>query len=599
VELAISKDTFKVVNYSRVELEPGIIDEDTILLNPDAFKEAALKLIQEGHEGVIKSRNVIISIPEEKTFSHYLRIPAQDAEDYEGVVGHAKDLIPIELSEAAIDYKSLEQQKRDKKIVDFNFVAVQKSIIQPLITALQEAGLRVVAIDVDKNSLMRVCQACAVETANTMLIEVNYERSLLTVKNNCGLSHTLTLSMGEKMFLEDLKKDLNVDSAAKARALLREFGKSQGESSQKIQVRLNEFYGTLVKKAQELQFMIKNEDCPLISTFFIVELGLKWPGLKEALKKAFPKTEIIDQFDCIQVGQEDQRFYFNAIGLALRAVVPGAHETNINLLPHTKKEELHASEVRPKLRLGFLAIFLLVAGILFYSGLATAHMYFDYLVSKKELLNSIENVSNPYLAQAAQANQQKTQLESQVKAILENNLPAGLILRKLNDYNLKEGISLVNVRYQINLDGTMSLHIRAKTASRENTEAFILALEQEPLFAQVHSPLSNLVGKGERFIQLDITLDREVLMPGTGAGGAADLKEDVTPEENIADGETAEEGTEPASESGDADGEDLASQPEGEGAEEIADELDAEKTTEEPEAADEPAAQEETEPVNS
>ncbi|MBU1017970.1 pilus assembly protein PilM [Patescibacteria group bacterium] len=511
VELVKEKDTFKVVNYSRVELEPGIIDEDAILLNPDAFKKSVLKLIQQGHEGVIKSTNVIISIPEEKTFSHYLSIPAQDADDYEGVMGYAKDLVPIELSEASIDYKRFGEQKKNKKSVDFNFVAVQQSIIQPLITTLQEAGLRVVAIDVDKNSLMRVCYACTVKNTSTMMIEVNHARSLLTVRNSCGLSHTLTLSMGESMFLENVKKDLNVNSTAEARALVQNALKSKDPSAQKIQARLKEFYDTLVNRAQELHMMIKSENCPLVEIFFIVELGPKWPGLKEFLKKAFPKAEMVDQFECGQVGQEDQRLYFNAIGLALRAILPEAHEADINLLPHIKKEEIHASEVRPKLRLGFAAVFLLVAGVLFYSGLTTARTYFDYLVSEKGRLTSIEKVSNPYLAQAAQANQQKAQLESQVNTILKDNLSASRIVKKINDYNLNEGISLVNVRYQLDMSGAMSLNIRAKTASREDTEKFILNLEQEPLFVEVHSPLSNLVGKGERFIQLDIDLDKTAL----------------------------------------------------------------------------------------
>ena len=507
VELAVTKDGFKVVNYSRVDLEPGIIDEDSILLNPEEFKEAVKKLLKEGHEGEIKSRNVIISIAEEKTFSHYLNVPVQDADCHEDILEYAKDLIPIELSEAAIDYKRLEQ-KSDKKTVGFNFAAVQKSIIQPIINTLQESDIRVVAIDVDKNSLMRVCTTCVKEKTDTMLIEVNYERSLLTVKNNCGLSHTLTLSMGEKMLIERIKEDLKIESVAKVKSMIRGVATGKDEASQKIQGHIKDFFDTLIKRSKELHKMVQDEGCPNIDTFFVVETGLKWPGLKDALKKAFPKSEIIDKFECIKIGDEDQRFYFNAIGLGLRAILPNAHAQDINLLPHVKKEELHASNVRPKLRLGFLSIFLLISAILIYSSLATARTYFDYLVGQKELAFTAEKISNPYLAQAAQSNQQKAQLGNQIKTILSDSIPISWIVEKIDSYNLN-GIGLVNVGYKLNLDGTMSMHIRAKTVSRDETEKFIIKLDSDPTFLQVNSPLSNLVGKGERFIQIDLVLNRE------------------------------------------------------------------------------------------
>jgi len=187
VKLEMEKDTLKVVNYSRVDLELGVIDEDSILLNPEAFKEAVQKLLKEGREGEIKCTNVIISVPEEKTFSHYLKIPAGD-DNHEMILSYAKNFIPIELNEAAIDYKQLPNET-NKKEVAFDFVAAQKSIIKPLVDALQEIDLRVVAIDVDKNSLMRVCQHCIKGKKSSMLIEINDERSLLSVRNDCGISH--------------------------------------------------------------------------------------------------------------------------------------------------------------------------------------------------------------------------------------------------------------------------------------------------------------------------------------------------------------------------------------------------------------------------
>ena len=250
VELSVKKDGFKVVNYSSVELGLGIIDEDSILLNPEAFKEAVEKLLKNGHEGIIKSSNVIISIPEEKTFSHYIKLPSDQDDKHETILQNAKDLIPIELDEAVMDYKRL-QYGAKKKEIGFDFVAVQKSIIQPLVDALQEVGLRVVAIDVDKNSLMRVCHPYKKEERSSMLVQVNHERSLLSVKNNCGVSHALTLSLGQKAILEKIKNTLKLESIVMAKEILHSSGE-KNDAVQKAQAIVNEFYVTLTQKAEEL-----------------------------------------------------------------------------------------------------------------------------------------------------------------------------------------------------------------------------------------------------------------------------------------------------------------------------------------------------------
>ena len=408
-----------------------------------------------------------------------------------------------------MDYKRL-KRAAGKKEVAFDFVATQRSIVNPLIDTLQSIGLTVVAVDVDKNSLMRVCQHCTKSKKSSMLIEIDDERSMLSVKGDCGTSHTLSLSLGEKPLIEKIQQELDIESAAKAKSILQEAENEPNPKSEEViaaQVLLNEFYETVLQKARELQQQNQQEGCSDIETLFIVELGRKWAGLKEVLKKNFPKAKLLEQFECIRIPEKDQKLYFNAIGLALRAIMPEAHAHTVNLLPHDKKEELRASKIKPILSAGLLLVFIAIAGVTILSGVTAAKTYFDYMTSQKELVISREKVANPYLAQIAQASQQKTQLENQVKTILNDNLPVAWVMQRVDGYNLN-GIGLVNVGYKIGLDGNMSLHIRAKTASRENTEKFIIKLENDPVFSEVNSPLSNLVGKGERFIQIDFILDR-------------------------------------------------------------------------------------------
>ena len=215
VELGSGKGKPKVINYSRVELEPGIVEENSIILNPEAFKEVLLKLLNEGEKGPIKSKNVIISIPEEKTFSHHLSIPIEQANYEKLILENAKDFVPIDLSEAAVDFKRLESESTQKEI-KFDFVAVQKSIVESLISILEEVGLKVIAVDVTKNSLVRTCKNPFIsplkdhadkQKANRafIIINIDHERTTLIIQNSSAISHTISLNLGGSALKESIE----------------------------------------------------------------------------------------------------------------------------------------------------------------------------------------------------------------------------------------------------------------------------------------------------------------------------------------------------------------------------------------------------------
>lgn len=542
VMLEMAKNTFKVINYSRVELDSGIVDENSIIINQEAFKTHLEKLLKEGKEGPIKSRNVIISIPEEKTFSHYLEVPAEDADTHEGILYHAKDFIPIDLSRAAVDYRKLKSQK-DKRYVVYDFVAVQKSIVQPIVDILQEAGLNVVAIDVDKNSLMRACQAYKSEQA-TMLIEVNHRRSLVSIQNKTGLSHALSLSFGEEIIIEHLKKELEIEVTSDVKELLEKLRHGtleETEQNQKAKEIFDGFMENFSDKIRELSKVAKTEWGIEIGVVYFIELGKACSELRGIIKKEIPEAEILDRFEGVQIEGDQQRLYFNAIGLALRGTSEAIHERESNLLPQDEKEELHIAHTLPILKVSFALISVVLAGLMVLAGVVTAKNYFNYLGVQKELALSQEKVSNPYLAKAVQINQQQEQIQGQIKAILSDNIPADEVIKEIHDYNIGS-IGLMNVNYKLGLNREMSVGIRAKTNSREDTEKWLAKLNADPLFSDVNSPLSNLVGKGERFIQVDLMISPIYLSGETLKAAATELS-DGTPEDSaqtIQSGEDAE-----------------------------------------------------------
>lgn len=510
MELDYSSKGLKAVNFARLELAEGIVEDNCIIIEKDAFKEAVKKLLQEGNSGSFTSKNVIICIPEEKTFSHRMQVPVENAEDEEFITESAKDFIPVELSDAVTDYKLMDKTP-DGKNINIDFIAVQKNIVEAIIEILAEVGLKVVFIDVDKNSLIRACDNPMQKSdGDYMVINVDDEQSSFNINGQRGISYTIDLDVGGNGFVEKIKQDLQISTTAEVRSILDGLRKdpeaAKSEIYGKIMVSLKVACDKLAARALEVSTVAETQDSLKVKNIHLVGSYSRVPGLAEALNSALPGVKIIPNFQSVKLNENTEIYYAEAVGLALRAIFPSPGVKEIDLLPVSKKHELLNKMLIPIITKSMAAASVVTALIVLFSGFYMAKGYLDFKISEKEVANSLEKSDSPYLHQAAQASQQRTQMESQVDTILADSVPAHVLIKTMDSYN-SNGIDIVNISFQLSGEGSNDMRFRAKTASRTDTEDLTTKLQNNPYFSKVISPLSNLVGKGERFIDIDLTTD--------------------------------------------------------------------------------------------
>jgi len=515
VQLACDKAGLRVLNYSYVELKPGIIEENSIIVDTDAFKEALKQLLLEGKRGPISSRNVIISVPEEKIFSHYISVPKEHANDIEFIKETARDYIPIDLSEAIMDFKQIPGASTDKEL-KYSFVAVQKSIIEPLISTLSEIGLNVTAVDTKKDSLIRFCDnQFHKNEKDFMVVDVDMQTIFLCAANSFGISHIIDTKITGRSCVERIKENLQIMTFADIKNLLIELKKienpDQNEKYQIIKQNLSDVCKTLVEKSNELVEIMKNEKEFKPEIIYFIGCLACLPGLKEEFEKSFLEAKIVEKVEYIQLEEETELFYPEAIGLALRASCFADDIDEINLLPWHLKEKMDKKKLVPLIFTPVLGLALILGTAIVFSGMSAIENIANYKLSKTEQNIVLEESQNPYLLHAAQTKQQIFQMENQIKSLLANSIPGSQIMKKVDSFNIND-TGMITATYAMTSDKKMEVKLRARSLTRSNTEKFIIKLEEDPYFSEVISPLSNLVGKGERFINMDLILNPEEII---------------------------------------------------------------------------------------
>jgi type IV pilus assembly protein PilM len=506
---------WRVANFSRVELEPEIVEDDSFIVNPEAFREALEKLMKGGKNGPITSRNVIVSLPEEKTFSHQVSFPVDSPQEEEDILKTAKNYIPIELGDAVVDYKKLDGVSEDRHIT-YSVVAAQKNLVESLIENLGEAGLSVLAVDVSKDSLFRCCHSVSKKDQKTstsqdiMVVSVERDATFFNVRMATGETFTINSPIGGQKLVERIKKGLGISTHSEARQVLGESEKPTAKKFGEIKDCLQAELGQLAQKALELKHIVESQTLLKLSQIHVVGTYPCIPGLSDDIQAVFPETEVALGISGIGVPEQSCDFA-KAIGLALRAIIPLAHETGVNLLPRSRKEELDFAEWRPKILRSLLAATVVLMGLAGLSGYSMGSGYLGVKTANQELKVSRDRIENPYLNKLAQASQQKSRLEGEMLTILKDSLPLSRLMSKIDGYNV-DGVGLVNVTFYLDSAKALVLRLRGKSATRELTEQFVTNLGKEPYFSNVISPLSNLVGKGERFINIDMNVEAGPIM---------------------------------------------------------------------------------------
>lgn len=533
VKMTADRNGVRVSNYSRVDLEPEVVEDDSIVVNADVFKASIQKLLKEGKNGPFFERKVVIAVPEAKTFSHQVSVPAERAWDADYLLGVAKDYIPIELGDAIVDYRPVKGPSEERHVT-FEFVAIQKSLVESIVALLQESGVNVVAVDVGKDSLIRCCEFAPgmidrSKQEDLMVVNIEEDETFFYAKVLNDGTFTLNSNLGGRKMVDLARQALSIPTNAEARqALLGKGGDKIGGAQ--LLGATREQISVWVQKAQELRRLVEAQKPFRLGHIFVLGPFACMPGVKEAFTAAFPELKVSVGLPENLIPESHDGFA-RAMGLALRAVIPGAHDECANLLPAERKEEAEGNRLRPMIIRGLLGISVVTMGFAVAAGMYMTNHLLGKRIAAQELSLSREKIENPYLNKVAQASQLKSRLEGEISTLLRDALPLNVLLEKVDSYN-KDGIGLVTVNFYVDSVGALVLRLQAKSDSRERTEQFLVQLEGEPFFSNMVSPLSNLVGKGVRFINIDLNVNAEKIIsayrksnaPQESAGGVEEAQ---------------------------------------------------------------------------
>lgn len=217
-QLSKSKNKIKIKAIGKINLEKGIINNGEII-NQEKTLEAIKKLISNLKFGNINSDEVVISLPETKTFIKLIKVHKTANPIFEIIESEMEKYIPMSIDEIYYDWQVVGDDV-DKQLILIS--AAPKEMVDQYVALLNEVKLTVVGIEMEPVSLCRSLLNEELPGAqgqkNYAIVDIGAKRTSMTIysKNTILFTTSLPIS-GAKItnaIVEALKiKEIEAEKA--------------------------------------------------------------------------------------------------------------------------------------------------------------------------------------------------------------------------------------------------------------------------------------------------------------------------------------------------------------------------------------------------
>lgn len=303
------------------------IDEKTAVSNsPEALRHLGEIIMTAVGQSGIKTKNVVIGLPSNKTFTTVVEMPAMPENELRSTIKYQVDqYIPMGVSDAKVDWAPLGPSLHDPKMQEVLIASTANTYAEERLEFIEGLGFNVIAAEPDPLAMIRSLLPASIQDAR-MIINIGELSTDLAITFGDTPRLVRTVPMGLRTLVKAAVQNLNVQED-QARQFIMKFGlapdRLEGQVYRAIESTLEGFALELTKSVKF--FQTRYPSAP-VGGILLSGYGAVIPGYVEyiAAKTSVP-TAIANPWQSVRVSQADQQQlasvaseFATVIGLAQR-----------------------------------------------------------------------------------------------------------------------------------------------------------------------------------------------------------------------------------------------------------------------------------------
>ena len=211
VKLEKGHNGFVLASFNEERIAPGIIEDGVI--KDEAALVKVIKLAFSTVKGKkIKTKYVIASLPEEKSFLQVIQMPEMNEEELGLAVPlEAENYIPMPISEVYLDYQVISPIKNNFSHPEILIVAMPKKIVDSYVSCFKKAGLTPIVLEAESEAIARALVKKEASSPLLILIDFGENNTDFIVFSGNSIRFTCSIPVSSKLLTEAISEYLKID----------------------------------------------------------------------------------------------------------------------------------------------------------------------------------------------------------------------------------------------------------------------------------------------------------------------------------------------------------------------------------------------------
>lgn len=201
----INLDCFFTTQLPEEIIEGGEIkDEDKLI---DLIKQVIKKM---GWKK-LKTKYVVASLPEEKSFLQVIQMPPMLEEDLKSAIRfEAENYIPLPVDQVYLDFQVISSPRPDSKKQEVLIAALPKKIVDPYLSVLKKSGLEPIAFEVESQAISRALINQEKVNYPVLIVDLGATRTSFIFYFSGFVRFTSSIPISGNNFTEIIAKNLKI-----------------------------------------------------------------------------------------------------------------------------------------------------------------------------------------------------------------------------------------------------------------------------------------------------------------------------------------------------------------------------------------------------
>jgi type IV pilus assembly protein PilM len=197
----------------------------------------------------LETRQVIVSLPEEKSFIRLLRMPAMTVHEIkEAVFFEAENYIPFSIDKVYLDSQIVKPIGCEKDCAEVLLAALPKKTVDPYVTAIYNAGLIPVAMETESQATARALIKGGYVDKPVFIVDMGATSTNFSVYAGNSLRFTSFIPFSTNILKAVISKELKISPEEARKALLLYGFQQKGNRAKRIFEAMRPSINDLIKE---------------------------------------------------------------------------------------------------------------------------------------------------------------------------------------------------------------------------------------------------------------------------------------------------------------------------------------------------------------